>query len=411
MRFFKSFRLLHRRTKSDGDATAHLAAQLASRPIAQDLHTLPLHRISVDYPGFGNLSYGDSSLFIEDISFAPPAEALDALDTPDHDDVFGPFSFETPPRVSSRENELETLRNANRTLKADLVEVTKEAADAHSTLYEHMTKSAYQDAQIRDFKADFQRYQCIDGLLARVGLHKAVINDALAVLAAGGNPADVIVLAIERANPKAGSKSPLASSTNIGPRSQEQYVAALNMTLNVRKELKSSKKVTKFWKRVAQEGGLHADVITPSPSDVSSICQNLSPERQKAVDMLIAKRRGNVAISESHSAASVSTVEATESIASVNEPPLSTSVSGSSNVSTIRSILPPLASDSIKQELAQRAGNNKAFSGPRSTSRSSVLRAIDMNVSASRRAAQRVSERRNVPVCCPCVVSSVSRSL
>ncbi|KAF7979855.1 hypothetical protein HWV62_40611 [Athelia sp. TMB] len=382
----------------DGDATAHLAAQLASRPIAQDLHTLPLHRISVDYPGIGNLSCGDSSLFIEDISFAPTAEAVDALAITDHDDVFGPFSFETPPRASSRENELENLRNANRTLKADLVEVTKEAADARSALYGHMTKSAYQDAQIRNFKADFQRYQCIDGLLARVGLHKAVINDALAVLAAGGNPADVIVLAIERANPKTVSKSPLASPTNIGPRSQEQYVAALNMTLNVRKELKSSKKVTKFWKRVAQEDGLHADVITPSPSNVSSICQYLSPERQKAVDALIAKRRGNIAISESHSAASLATAETTVSAASINEPPLSASVSDSSNVSTIRSILPPLASDSIKQELAQRAGNKKPFSGPRSNSRSSVLRAIDMNVSASKRAAQRVAERRNVPV-------------
>ncbi|KZP34359.1 hypothetical protein FIBSPDRAFT_6474 [Athelia psychrophila] len=409
MRFFKSFRLLHRRTKSDGDVTAVLAAQSASRPVAQDLHTLPLHRISADYPALGNLSCGESSLFIEDISFAPPAEhTTPDNETSDRDDVFGHFSFETPPRsiTYSVESETIALRNTNRTLKADLVEVTKEAADARSALHAHMTKNAYQEAQIRGLAVEFKRYQCIDGLLARVGLHKAVLDNALAVLEEGGNPADVIVRAIELANPKtetapaASKKESSSSSSPIGPRSQEHYVAALNMTLNVRKELKGNKKVTKFWKRVAQEGGLNADVITPSPSNVSSIRESLSLERQKAVDALVARRRGSIAVSESKSVASVSTVEPAISSASTSENPLPTSASGSSTVSTLR-VLPPLASDSIKQQLAQH-GNNKRFAGSRSNSRPSVLRALDLNVPAPKRALlHRGAERRNVPVALP----------
>lgn len=154
---------------------------------------------------------------------------------------------------------------------------------------------------------------------------------------------------------------------------------------------------------MAQEGGLNADVITPSPSDVSSIRELLSPERQKAVDALIARRRGPVAISESKSVASVSTVEPAMSVASTSENPLPTSASGSSTVSTLR-VLPPLASDSIKQQLAQH-GNNKRFAGPRSNSRPSVLRALELNVPAPKRAVlHRGAERRNVPVsslfCC-----------
>lgn len=411
MRFFKSFRLLHRRTKSDGDVAVVLAAQSAARITP---HALPVHRLSANHPGLGNFSFGESSLFIDDISFAPPTE--NTLPLFDANDLFSPFSYDTAPRISGSpfdsgiielESELATLREANRTLKADLVEITKEAADARNTLYAHMTKSAHQEQRaaadaerIKNYMVEFARYKSIDGLLARIGLHKVVLNDALAVLEAGGNPADVVVNAIKLANAKTTETTTAKHSSPVGPRSPEQYVATLNMTLNVRKELKGNKKITKFWKRIAQEDGRNGDIITPSPSDVSSIYEPLSAERQKALDALVARRREAVTISESKSASSISDSATQLSVlATVNNPPMPASESASSTMSTVRSTLPPLASDSLKRELAQHS-TNRRFAGSRSSSRPSVLRAIDPNVPAPKRAtAPRLAgSQRNVPV-------------
>jgi len=77
----------------------------------------------------------------------------------------------------------------------------------------------------------------------------------------------------------------------IGHRAPEHYQSALHMTLSVRRKVRAQKKISKFWKRLAQEEDRHVDTATPSTSDLSSVREPLSPARQHAVDALIARRR------------------------------------------------------------------------------------------------------------------------
>lgn len=74
--------------------------------------------------------------------------------------------------------------------------------------------------------------------------------------------------------------------------SPRQYASALRMTLDTRKELRKSKKVVKFWKHLAKMDGQHLEAVTPSASNISSVCEsNLTPDRRTALEMLIAQRR------------------------------------------------------------------------------------------------------------------------
>ena len=74
--------------------------------------------------------------------------------------------------------------------------------------------------------------------------------------------------------------------------SPRQYASALRMTLDTRKELRNSKKVARFWKHLAKMDGQHLDAVTPSASNISSVCEsNLTPDRRTALEILIARRR------------------------------------------------------------------------------------------------------------------------
>jgi hypothetical protein len=283
-------------------------------------------------------------------------------------------------------------------LKADLVETTKEATDARAALYTEMAKNAYLRRQamidterLQTFTSALTRYKAIDGLLARIGLNKAVLEEALAAIEGGGNSEDVVMDAIKREKAKADCIPSVTAI--IGPRTPEQYSAVLNMTLRVRKELKGNKKLTKFWKRVAQQDGKHLDTITPSPSAISSIYEPLSAERQKAVNDVATRRREvldrNLKASIPASTTEGATIPPISQVAAIRSdnfdvPTASMSAYTASDTPTaayadVFTTLPPLASESIKRELAQHS-TSKSFSGSRPVKRGSVLREIDLNV-------------------------------
>jgi hypothetical protein len=77
----------------------------------------------------------------------------------------------------------------------------------------------------------------------------------------------------------------------VGPRTQAQYISSINQILVWRKKSKDLLKICKFWKRCARQNGSNADVITPSPSNISSIDDELSEERQSAATELLRKLR------------------------------------------------------------------------------------------------------------------------
>ncbi|KAF8893487.1 hypothetical protein BD779DRAFT_1435987, partial [Infundibulicybe gibba] len=108
---------------------------------------------------------------------------------------------------------------------------------------------------------------------------------------AGKNADEALVDAIKRAATKPGSIWSKIIPTIVGHRSPEDYISAINLTLKTRKELKYTKQVAKFWKGVAKAIPDHQDTVTPSASNLSSVSEVLSQERQTAVDELLRKIR------------------------------------------------------------------------------------------------------------------------
>ena len=75
-------------------------------------------------------------------------------------------------------------------------------------------------------------------------------------------------------------------------RTMDEYNNLVQTTLDTRNELRTQRKICKFWKRKAQEAGVPSDdLITPSGSAVSSIFEVISAERQSRVDRLAEQRR------------------------------------------------------------------------------------------------------------------------
>jgi hypothetical protein len=337
-----------------------------------------------------------------------------ALPSFDPFDLFAPFPYATRPllfgpssdsNVTELHSELAALREENQTLKTNLIDVTKEVADVRSALYTEMARNAHLKRQamadtgrLQTFTVAFSRYKAIDGLLARVGLHKVVLEEALAALESGGDPGEVVIDAV-----KEKAVCTLSETTIIGPRTPEHYAAALNMTLRTRKELKGHKKIIKFWKRVAQQDGKHKDIITPSSSKISSIYETLGPERQKAVNELAARRREILACKTAPVPE-----EPTNLVQYSCSPAFMPAAedTGSSIYADAFATLPPLASESIKRELAQHSAS-KRFSGSRPFKGGSVLRQVDLNVPQASMIPDlnfrtQIRERRQtVPVCLP----------
>ncbi|KAK7061114.1 hypothetical protein VNI00_000850 [Paramarasmius palmivorus] len=83
-------------------------------------------------------------------------------------------------------------------------------------------------------------------------------------------------------------------SAVVGPLAPENYVSAINITLEARKELRSVNKVAKFWKRSAQRNDGSVDLVTPSASTLSQIKEPLSPERQQAMERLRSERKSGI---------------------------------------------------------------------------------------------------------------------
>jgi len=78
-------------------------------------------------------------------------------------------------------------------------------------------------------------------------------------------------------------------SSSLGD--EQHYSTALKLVLKTRQELRNTKKIAMFWKRKAKTILEHADLITPSPSDISEVQNILSQERMEAVNALQRRRQ------------------------------------------------------------------------------------------------------------------------
>ncbi|KAG8213591.1 hypothetical protein J3R82DRAFT_10260 [Butyriboletus roseoflavus] len=259
------FRLLHRQTKSEGDVS-----------------TLVFH------PGSAGVT---APIFdpIRELYAAPPTDPVQTRMDPNPTDKLNA-------RIAELEAQLVHLQDQRSTLEEDLVDYRADLLNTRAGLYSEMLRSArHQQRAMDDFRTIQKleaRHQRFCTVLVDIGIPRSTVDLICQVIQSGnGSPDDILVDAIKDA-----SNDDTALLARLKPiitdeRTPEHYQSALNLTLSVRKELKSQKKRSKFWKRLAQEDDRHASTITPSPSDISSVRQDLSPERQAALDALIARRR------------------------------------------------------------------------------------------------------------------------
>ncbi|KAI3619589.1 hypothetical protein WG66_002945 [Moniliophthora roreri] len=154
---------------------------------------------------------------------------------------------------------------------------------------------------------------------------------------------EVIVEAIRKASEDELSVWASIISAVVGPLAPENYVSAINMSLEARKELRSVRKIARFWKRSAQQQGSPTDVVTPSASTLSQVKEPLSLDRQKAMEQLQSQKKG------------VSNIDNTRTRMSTALPYLLPS-------SESRTNLPPLASQTFRGELFAVHPHNSLFS-------------------------------------------------
>ncbi|EGN99671.1 hypothetical protein SERLA73DRAFT_53105, partial [Serpula lacrymans var. lacrymans S7.3] len=134
------------------------------------------------------------------------------------------------------------------------------------------------------------RFNQLTGLLHAIGLSPSdIVTVCEALEFSNENAEDFLVNAIKAAVNQPGTPLATIKPIIVGPRTPEHYRSALTMTLSTRRELKSSRKTTKFWKKLAREDGRYADLVTPSSSDISSVHELLSPQREDALKALIAR--------------------------------------------------------------------------------------------------------------------------
>jgi hypothetical protein len=324
-------------------------------------------------------------------------------------------------RIQALQVKIDQLIAANHEWSRDYRQLQGEAMENQSEKFIALSSGAAARRELQAAKAEVEKleaklahYERFLGLIISIGLHELVLDKAHAALRKGLSADDALVEAIKEAAAQPGSAWASIMPAIVGPRPPEQYVAAINLTLQLRKELMTTRKVAKFWKSAAKEDAKHADLITPSASCLSDVREPLPEERQRAVDDLMLKLRKGIRHTRSESlpvspqpvatlGAKFGTMRSAPSIRNklansglvVDESKdvASLSTSSSASESTIRSsaapsnyTLPPLASESFRIELASRTSAERLFR--RSSSKASsrpVLKEVDMNTRSSSR--------------------------
>ena len=167
-----------------------------------------------------------------------------------------------------------------------------------SQLFLEREKNAYLQHQLHqqsnfleDLKQSLVRHEQLIATLSEIGLCDGIVAKAH-LLVSNGKPAmDALVMAIREAATVPGSDWSVILAAVVGCRTQAEYTAALNLSINARRELRKFKKIAKFWKKLAvQRSPPFPDLVTPSVSALSSVYEKLSPGRRDAVNMLVNRR-------------------------------------------------------------------------------------------------------------------------
>lgn len=305
MRFFKSFTLLHRRTKSDPQLS-----NISATPAPQR-RSLVLSNVLSN--SFLQPDFLDSSVY----SSSQPANYAVNL------------------RLFDLQLENTRLHHVACLATTELAQVKTQLHAAKSELLVELHQNA------RRAKADTCEIERLRSALAYDNkfLTLAMIPEYRSSSSDPQGTLQMTHILKRSADSTSGSLDSFSRRLSI----EDGYLSSLRMTLKSRKDLRECRKVAKFWKRIAQQEDLDSKVVTPSSSNISSIYEPLSAERQSAVNLLMAQRHRKF-----------DEQSVLQNTACFLEPP-STSTSGRPITPTLSSCLPfdlpPLASQSFRQEM------------------------------------------------------------
>ncbi|KAF8078207.1 hypothetical protein FPV67DRAFT_1686704 [Lyophyllum atratum] len=257
MRFFKPFKLLHRRTKSD-----------------------PTNALISDFSEFK-----PTASSYEGISDALPTFAASEIHPSPHPNL----------RILDLEAENSHLRNISVASLKELSDVKlllqATQADLYAELHRGVRQRKEDRIEIERLREILEQYETFLQLVVNAEPYGPESLADAHINLQGGHTLDQALS--ERAATTAEFIAGDHILTALGPRTQDEYTSAIKLTLTSRMQLRNYKKIAKFWKNTAKEDGKNPHIITPSTSAISSINEVLPAERRKAVNDLICAKESN----------------------------------------------------------------------------------------------------------------------
>ncbi|KAH9483857.1 hypothetical protein JR316_0003335 [Psilocybe cubensis] len=381
MRFFKSFNLLHRRTKS-ATFVPGLSAPSLDFPATTNI------RSSSFTIGDCHRSTAPLSLFDLVTSNPPPIPVNfnHLYDTPS-DRVLGIWR-------SRRNSDKSSLANIQSSVNKELARLSEAVnfwiseygklqillRDCHEELVAERLKSAKLERIIEELRHE----------KASFGVSLDLSADQSGDTSFTRFSGDTSTLQSQKSQvllyPRTGlpSTSSASGSDSLGeskkPRTLDEYSSALRMTLAARKELRDQKKISKFWKRLAVAIEEHQDTITPSVSTISSIREVIPADRQAAVQALMSRRALSAKLAVENTSRTIDS--AGLKLLTDRQTPTGAAytLDTSASKESVFSRLEPLASESMKQEISVLFGSGSVS---RSLASSSSRRNSSLEASGS----------------------------
>ncbi|CCM05397.1 uncharacterized protein FIBRA_07613 [Fibroporia radiculosa] len=319
MRFPRLSHLFHRRAKSDGDLnklasvpTAVLAPRRASANGFDELVLAANHPADTFASYITAVPVSATQPFPDPpaaVAFSHPGLASTELKERIRElEAALAFQYKANRRIPALETALQTERAALEVAKQTNEKLAAEVVALRTNLIQTQRqlrlapnaddRACVLAAENSSLTAERLRHRKFIELMVAVGGHKPVLDRASCALFDGIDPEAALVSAIKDAVAQPGSVWATLLDPVLGPRTPNEYSSQVRCTLRARQDAREWHKRAKFWKGKARESSAHLETVTPSVSNISSVVEVLSGDRQRALDILIERRRASGASAE-----------------------------------------------------------------------------------------------------------------
>ncbi|KAF5321558.1 hypothetical protein D9619_001466 [Psilocybe cf. subviscida] len=166
--------------------------------------------------------------------------------------------------------EISTMRNDVDFVQGELQVFRDRSVDLMDSERKHIAKADKSQQIIKSLETKVEQYGQFIRTLVDLKLDNPVKRAALSVMN-GEDFEEALVNAVQAACQNKSSAWSRIVPAITGPRSPENYMSVLNLTLRARKDLRQQTKKSDFWKTKARMFPENADLVTPSSSVLSDL--------------------------------------------------------------------------------------------------------------------------------------------